>query len=795
MSKVIHTVVVVFALLFTLSFASALSVSGPFFAVSGQCESTMQKYSVCATVPGNYLISAQGNGSSWVFIAPTSISLSGGSCADVFTFITPDCYANSGTFAPNFIVSGVEDYNAPITIEVNQAHTFTFDLSSNSIISAPCVENTINATLRNTGKFKDEFVITQSSLPNGWTASLGSKIVVDPYTSANFQIKVTPACNSAPGAYTFSIGAANTRTNSSTSKTISAEVTKIIPISASGLFDKKNSTDFSFCRDTTSVVHFDVNNLSAVNDTFNFYLLDSNNNLVPESVASFDKESVLILSAKSADLNLLIAKNPAGKISLTFRAYSDAFDKNYDAELNINVENCYALSIARESIDTNSCVGKSEQKFVLANGGTKAFDANVSLFAGNELIESKPVSVNPQSSANVNFTLNPALGGAMKYRVVANSFFGEASTDFNYLFEDCYSSSIESANVEYCKDSSVDFNAVIKNNGTKAQEFSVSTDAPWLNVTPNKIIVEPNSSLGVNINGAALGTIAGTYTIKAVSPQATLSKTISFTQIAQTSCRNFDYAITTSVIDVNCGGGKIVDLNITNTGAFDANISLAKIFPEWVSFSEENVLVKPNQTKTIFVYFSPPAGTIGKINGLLSAKDDSNTSKDINVSLNVLLGSCSAISAGGDLNNSVSAIKTISRKEVTINFALFNDSNSGYNVYDINAPDFNSVVDFNKGVFIDANNSLIAKITFRFAEGEKLLDQNVLILIKTSAGDLNKTAFVKFSEASTQIPITGFFGATSLDAIGGLLIVLLIVLALLALVKANANSKMPRLKK
>ncbi len=253
--------------------------------------------------------------------------------------------------------------------------------------------------------------------------------------------------------------------------------------------------------------------------------------------------------------------------------------------------------------------------------------------------------------------------------------------------------------------------------------------------------------------------------------------------------------MTQSVVDVNCGSGKIVDLNLTNTGAFDTNISLSKVFPEWVSFSEGSVTLKPAQTKTIFVYFSPPAGTSGKISGLLTATNDANLTKDINVSLNVLLGTCSALSADANLDSSVSGLKTISRKEVIIEFVLSNDSNSGYNVYDINAPDFNVTVDFNKGVFVDANKNLVAKITFRFAEGEDPKDQNVLITIKTSAGGLSKNAFVKFSEATTQMPITGLFGSSGVMSIAGLLVILLIVLALLALVKANANSKKPKLRK
>jgi len=789
MSKVFRTAFFIFALLFALSFVSAVSVSGPFFAASGQCETTMQKYSVCAGTAGTYFISMQGTGGSWVSIAPTSLGLSQSTCSDVYAFITPDCYANSGTYAPRMIISGPEDYNNPITIEVNQAHTFTFGVSPLSITTAPCAENILNATIKNTGKFKDEFVISQSAAPSGWIVSSGGKIVVEPYSLADFLIKVTPVCSADAGGYNISLNAANTRTNSSSQKSISVAVTNVVPLSVNGLFESKKSLDIKLCRDTEEAKKFDVNNISSINDTFTFYLLDSNGNSVKFETAHFDKERVFVAAGKSAELNLLIGKNPLGAFLFTFRAHSEAFDKNYDVKLNMGVENCYEMSLLRESSDAGACIGKVSQKFVLKNSGTKPIDANVLLYSGVGLIESKSVSVSPSSNSEVYFILSPVSAGSVSYSAIAKTFFAESKVDFNYSFEKCFDSTIEAQNIEYCKESVVDFNALIKNSGTKGQEFAVLIDAPWLSVTPNKVSVLPAGTQAVKIKGVAQASIANTYTIKAVSAENTLSKTISFVEKSKDNCRSFDYSITADVADVNCGGGRIIDLNLTNTGAFDTQISLLKVFPQWVSFSEGSISLKPAQTKTIFVYVSPPAGTIGKISGLITATNDSNISKDINLSLNVLLGSCSALSADGNLNSAVSGLKTISRKEITIDFVLTNDSNSGYNVYDINAPDFNVSVDFNKGVFVDANKKLDAKITFKFLEGEEPKDQNVFIAIKTSAGDLNKIAFVKFSDASTQIPITGFFGAFGVMTIGGLLVILLIVLALLALVKANANEK------
>jgi len=64
----------------------------------------------------------------------------------------------------------------------------------------------------------------------------------------------------------------------------------------------------------------------------------------------------------------------------------------------------------------------------------------------------------------------------------------------------------------------------------------------------------------------------------------------------------------------------------------------------------------------------------------------------------------------------------------------------------------------------------------KFNEGEEAKDQNVMVTIRTSVGDFNKTQFLKFSDKQAQgISVTGLFSAFTMPIIGLLLLILLIL--------------------
>ena len=89
---------ILFFLIFFVSITFSLTINCPSSFSLCQCETETPVYSVCASTTGTYNISISGLGAKWVKVAPTSMSLLAGTCKDLFVFVTPECYANSGTF-------------------------------------------------------------------------------------------------------------------------------------------------------------------------------------------------------------------------------------------------------------------------------------------------------------------------------------------------------------------------------------------------------------------------------------------------------------------------------------------------------------------------------------------------------------------------------------------------------------------------------------------------------------------------------------------------------------------------
>src|SRR3989338_8146440 len=117
----------IFILLFSL-FAFAATLSGPGTLNMCQCETSNNVYQLCAGAAGSYSVSVSGANSNWISIAPRTLSLSAGECADIYTFTTPECYANSGLYPLTMSVNGTESTSKNINVSVNQCHTFNYTL-------------------------------------------------------------------------------------------------------------------------------------------------------------------------------------------------------------------------------------------------------------------------------------------------------------------------------------------------------------------------------------------------------------------------------------------------------------------------------------------------------------------------------------------------------------------------------------------------------------------------------------------------------------------------------------------
>ena len=213
MDLVAKFLVGVCALLFLLTTVSAVSVnySGNFNLC--QCETGKEKINVCASTGGVYSVAVTGAVSNWFTLAPQTLNLQAGQCGDVYVFVTPFCYAESGAYTGRLIVKGAEDFNGSESVVVRQCHGVLLNASPVKNSSRPCEENVFNINVRNAGNFKDEYIFSLTGLPSGWASYPQGKFVLDPSQEYNAQVKVKSPCNAAAKDYAFTFTVSNTKTN------------------------------------------------------------------------------------------------------------------------------------------------------------------------------------------------------------------------------------------------------------------------------------------------------------------------------------------------------------------------------------------------------------------------------------------------------------------------------------------------------------------------------------------------------------------------------------------------------
>ncbi|MFA6399520.1 MAG: hypothetical protein WCW44_04090, partial [archaeon] len=351
-------------------------------------------------------------------------------------------------------------------------------------------------------------------------------------------------------------------------------------------------------------------------------------------------------------------------------------------------------------------------------------------------------------------------------------------------------------NILVCKEGVVNQTFSFTNSGTATQNFKLSIDSNWLYFTQSEVLISGKETKTVSLVGSVPKEYALSQTITAQSIAGTLSKTVSVVTIPELECHDMNFAIQ-NTIDANCCDGTIVPLIVTNTGYFAQEIAVRAVVPPWVTLSEDSLSLLPKENKLLYVYVSPPAGTEGDYNATITISNDANITKEIKFVVRARGASCSlVVGADVNVNNTVSDTKVFTRKEVTVEFVVSNDSNVGFNVTNIAIKDMNATVDFNKGVFLLPGETTVVKLTTMFGEGIEPSDKNVSLTIETSAGTFEKSQLISFSGKENEpLGITGWFSAYTAPIVGLLLLVLLILVVLALVSSKKASAKKPKFKK
>lgn len=754
-------------LLLTQAFA-AVTIDGESRIDLCQCETVRETYEVCADTAGTYNIAPVGNSSKWIRIAPMTLDLSEGECDDVYVFTTPECYANSGTYIVDLKVTGPESDEKRFNIVVDQCHTFDFEVTPEENSSIACEENTYNIYVKNTGKFTDEFVFDIDGLNDAWADYPRSPIVLIAGEEYNSNLVVKSTCDAEADKYPFKLNIANTQTNIDDSENLNYEIIDFTP------FTHTFNAEVNTCSEEAESRTFYIRNASAYSDEYTLsldapeYVSLSTNNLTLAS----DETKEVVLSIYSTEPSIDVTT-----ITLTSKKYN----RDYNIKVEVNVEDCYNHELELASSRTEYCIGNNIQEYVLTNTGTK--ESTMALTVSGIDAEEKQYTLESGEDREIVLNFNEVEEGTKNISVTADSGYNKRTIDYNISFENCYGTNLDASALDVCLGTEMTKEITIENNGTRDQEYELSINADWIELSDDDLDIDSKESETIELTLDVPGTVQDNYILTAVSENATITRSLPVNILPTETCYGFDAVNGSTPIDVNCCSGEITELYVTNTGFFDQEITLSKVAPPWVAFSEDTLEIEAGETAKTYVYFSPPAGTNGEYIATIRLENEEGVVKTHDFNLNVYGGNCGVyLDADIDVNNQIAKTAIYIRKEVEVEFFVRNDSNVAFSVLDMNTDEYSSTFEFERGINLQPGESVKTKMVIGLGENppaQEDVDVNVNVL--TSVGTFTKTQRINLSESNDvttptrDISITGLFSNFVAPASGILLLILILI--------------------
>jgi uncharacterized membrane protein len=758
---------------------TAVSIEGTDSINLCQCETVRETYEVCAEEAGTYSLTPSGSSSKWIRIAPSSVDLEAGECEDFYVFTTPECYARSGTFPVDIEVNGPETESKRVNISVDQCHTFDFEVTPRENSSIACEQNTYDIYVKNTGKFTDEFVFNQTGLEDSWVSYIKDSFVLTAGEELNTTLVVESACNADARDYPFELELQNTQTNADETKELDYEITDFTP------FTHTFNSVINTCSENTEEFSFFIRNASEYDDEYTL-TLDA-----PEHV-SLSTNNLVLNPDETEEVILTVSSTEPTSDFIGVTLSSEKYQTDYQISMRVDVDDCYNHSLELESTGVEYCIGNNIGEYVLENTGTKTSTVTLSVSG----IDVEPVQYNIESGEEevivVNF--NEIETGTKTITVVADSGYEQRTLEYDVSFEDCYGTNINAEALDVCLSSTMNKTINLENNGTRDQDYELSINADWITLSDDSVSLDSGESDTIEMSLEVPSNVRDNYVLTAVSENATITRTLPVNVLPNETCYGFSAEHYTSPIDVNCCSGEITELYITNTGFFDQEITLTKIAPPWVAFSEDTLTVEAGETAKTYVYFSPPAGTDGDYIATIRMENQEGVVKTHDFNLNVFGGHCGVyLGADIDVNNEITKTEIYIRKEVEVEFNVRNDSNVAFNVLDMNTDKYSSTFEFERGINLQPGETVRTKMIIGLGENppaQEDVDVNVNVL--TSVGTFTKTQRINLSESnevtspSQDISITGLFSNFVAPASG---ILLLIVILIIIVVVATRTPK------
>lgn len=512
--------------------------------------------------------------SSYVTIAPSSVSLNAGASATIYIYVTPSVSATPGT---STITIQAKTSKQTISLEVLTC----WGLSVTPKISSQsgCIGDSLSYDIdvRNLGKSSDTFTLSATkgafSQSEVVIASNETKTVTLVVPAQNANVSVTAKAKSSPASGTTTVQASG-------KECYGGALTASVSSKTGCINDKLNYT-------------FTISNAGAQDETFN----------LSATKGTLSANELTVGANKTADFSLAVSSTEMGEVVSTVNAKS--LHLNLNASVTSKVSYCKGVAVLLTPSEMKSCAGATARyivtlkntgrvadSFKLSSDVGKITDSNISLQSGE--IKTTYLEIGALKEQNFTVTAQSATDN-----LVSDSIAGKLNV------ESCYgaTATIDASSKEACPGTTTDFIITIKNTGKNDDTYKISTILGKL--SKENVTIKAGDAASITLSmteqGSTLVKVSSDYAQQSIGANLTLK--------SATACYGFGVTSEKYLIKASEFKGYLFTLAVENKGVQNASYTVTASGPEWSYVDPKAFALGAGEKKNVFVYISPPYGT------------------------------------------------------------------------------------------------------------------------------------------------------------------------------------------
>jgi len=438
----------------------------------------------------------------WIGSEPLVISLAAGQEEELVAFVKPqDCYVTPGNYTIKIRVSNGETIEEDISIRVISTRSVALEADESNKSVSQCGQASYSLSVENTGKSDEWVILSVQGIGSAWFSLPQTEFLLEEGATRTIPLEVQPNCTALPKGYDFTVSAEMAGTSFRASESLSLVITDMQGIEIT-------APELVACNDALSAGTIEIENSGRLADSLELDVTG------PEWV-SLDTKKVSVQEGETASIGLSFAESTAqpGSYTITVKAHSTKFNKDYVQNFDVHVKDCYSASIVSVTIDGSAasaletvCLEKNPVfVFTVHNTQENAIEVEANVKGMSASIKPAVLALegNATGSVEVEIELEGETAGENAFSLALESPNFSVEQPQNLVVEDCYAIEVGFDGLQR----QVDVNAgseaeavtvKLRNIGTKENTVSASVSGPsWILFDPTSIQLQPGEEKGL----------------------------------------------------------------------------------------------------------------------------------------------------------------------------------------------------------------------------------------------------------------------------------------------------------